>query len=584
MRMKKQIDTGVARAARLFESGDLRRAEQAAKSARATAPAQANQILAGIALKRRDFETARGYAADAVAAAPANAKLLLNLATIEFALGRKADALATFEKAATSNPRDFEAQLGYGKVLAELGRLEEALDQLKRAHQIAPHPRAKGPIADALFKLERYEEAEEWALAAVGAGLDTAELNCLIGKIYLAQRKAGKAVPAFRTALEKDPESIHALMGLSCSYSRARDLVSAREATRRYLELRPVLRIGATEPEAQVAVVHPLQNGVFAKPSYGDGLPSGGNFPASLKSKRLQYHHYYSPFSRRFPGPVEGLYPDLVLSNIVNAEILQGDSNGVTRLALESFGVPIINGVEAARATSRDANYSRFKNSSKFRFPRTIAVHRQGESAPDVADLILKKIAFPMIVRPPATQEGVGARLIHHPDELVERIAKYRDGTIYAIEYFECADDEGVARRYRYTHVDGELLATNMHAVRGWNAHGDERAELNWLDSKYWREEVAFLEDPDDVLGFNRYEVFAEIVARTPLDLYGIDFGIARTGEIVVFEVNASMAFTSPRHLKLYPYMAPYRDRVFDRIDDYLYRRAMDAKEQRARA
>lgn len=578
MKTGKQPETGVARAARLFESGDLRRAEQAAKAVSAAAPAQANQILAGIALKRGDLDTAFIHASAAAEAAPGNARLLLNLATIEFALKRPEDALRTFEKAAALAPRDFEAQLGYGKMLVEKGRLDDAVAQFHRAHSIAPHPRAKGPMADALFRLERYDEAEKWALGAIAAGLDTAELICLVGKINLAQRRYKKAFAAFDAALKKDPRNTDALMGLSCAKARMKDLIAAREATRRYLELRPAVRIGAMKPAAQVAIVHPIANGCFRKPHYGDGLPAGGNFPSSLQSERLQFHHYFAPFTGAFPGPAEGFQADLVLSNLVNAEFLRGDPNGLARGALESFGAPVINGVEAALSTSREANYERFKDASAFRFPRTIAVQRQGESARDAADYILNRVPPPLILRPPQTQEGVGARLVSDPDALVAQIAEYKEGTIYAIEYFECADDEGVARRYRCTHVDGEWLATNMHAVRGWNAHGDCRVELNWLESNYWREEVAFLEDPDRVLGFDRAEVFSEIASKTALDIYGVDFGVARTGEVVIFEVNASMAFTSPKHLKMYPYIAPYRDKVFGRIDDYLYGRAMEAR------
>ncbi len=584
MAQKQRLNSELARAARLFEKGDLRRAEQAAKAVRGAAPGPASQILAGIALKQGDFESAHGHAKTAVQATPGSPQLLLNLASIEFALNRREDGLATFGEAARLAPRDFEAQLCYGKALAETGRLEEAVEQFQCAHKLAPHPRAKGPMADALFRLDRFDEAEEWAKAALGSGLDTAELHCLIGKILYAKRLPKEAAAAFQAALAKDPKNTDALMGLSCAQTRLKDIIAARDAARRYLDLRPVVRVGATKPEAHVAIVHSVNDGYFASPRYGVGLPVGGNFPVTLDSQILQFEHCFVSLSNTVWTPPKKMRTDIVLSNLVNAEMLQGDRSGLAKCALDSMGAPIINGVDGVLATSRAANADRFRDATRFRFPRTIAVERQGEAAGDTAEFILERISLPLILRPPHTQEGLGARLVDSSDELIAQIASFKDGVIYAIEYFYCAMDDGCARRYRFTHVDGELFATNMHAVRGWNAHGDSRAELNWMDSNYWREEKAFLDDADGALGFDRYEVFSEIMENTPLDLFGIDFGVARSGEVVIFEVNASMAFTVPKLAKQFPYIQPHRDYLFRKIDDYLLRRALEARETRAGA
>ena len=584
MSQNQRINPDLARAMRLFEKGDLGRAEQAAKAAHPAAPGPASQVLAGIALKRGDFEAAHAHTSSALQAAPHSAKLLLNLATIEHALQRTDAALATFERAASLAPRDFEAQLGFGKALAEQDRLEEAVAQFQRAHQIVAHPRAKGPIADAMFRLGRFAEAETWAMAALGAGLDTAELRCLIGKISLATRQPKKALESFQNALEKNPKDQDALMGLSCAHAALADVIAARDATRRLLELRPVVKVGAVEPKASIAILHQIKDGYFRRPQYGPGLAATGNFSADLQSQRTQFHHYMTPLVGRFPGQPAELHADIVLSNIVNAETLFGERLDAARAAMESFEVPVINGIDAALATSRAANAERFSDAKRFKFPKTISIERQGQSAWELARHVLEHLSLPLILRPTRTQEGRGAQLLHDENALVAEIARYKEGIIYAIEYFDCTDSNGIARRYRFAHVDGELIAANMHAVQGWNAHGESRTKLNWMNSDYRREEEAFLKDADTALGFDRTEMFAEIVEKTPLDLYGVDFGVARTGEVVIFEVNASMGLTAPRLAARYPYIQPHRDYMFGKIDDYLFRRALEARDARASA
>ncbi len=575
MAQKRPSNPDLARAMRLFQSGDLKRAEQAAKAALAAAPGEASQILAGIALKRGDHLSAHGHAARAAEAAPNNVNLLLNLGTIEFALDRRDDALATFTKAADLNPGSFDAQLGLGKALAAMKRLEEALDRFQRAHQINAHALAKGPIADTLFKLKRYDDAETWALAAVAAGLNTSELTGLIGKIHLAKHSPGQAAAAFRKALEKNPSDRDALMGLACASSEQRDLIAARESTRLYLQLRPVIRAGAAAPEAQVAVVHSFPRGHFTTPQYGEIMLDGGSFPTLLESDRLQFHHYFTTPASDFPGPAKGFRADIVLNNLVNAEALHGEAADRARAALASFEAPVVNVLDAVLSTSHAANAERFRGAAKFRFPKAVAYRKQDQKLSDIADAILAEFDLPVVLQPPGRP-----RLITAQDQLVNALGQIADGAFHVSEHVDYRGDDDHARRYRLSVVGGEVFATNMNARPGWNAQtGDDRVGVNWEGGGFADEERKFLEHPEAVLGDAPENVFGEIIEKTPLDIYAIDFGIARTGEIVVLAVDAATTLTLPALAEKFDYLRPHRAALFARIDALLVERALQAKE-----
>lgn len=582
MAQQRPTNPDLARAMRLFQSGDLKRAEQAAKAASAVAPGEASQILAGIALKRGDFQTAHGHARKAVESSPNNVSLLLNLGTIEFALDRKEDGLATFTKAVVVRPDSFEAQLSLGKALADMDRLEEALAQLRRAHQINAHPLAKGPIADTFFKLGRIVDAETWALAAVAAGLNTGEINCLIGKIHLTRRSDKQAVAAFQKALDKNAKDTDALMGLSVASGRLNDVIAAQDATKRYLEIRPVIRAGATAPEAQVAVLHGLPKGHFTTPQYGETMLDGGGFPTLLQSERLQFHHYFTAQAGVFPGPAKGLQADIVLNNLANAEALQGDAADHARAALDSFDAPVVNGLDAVLSTSHAANAARFKGAAKFRFPKTAAYRKQGANVSEIGDAILAEFDLPVVLRPLATQSGGRARMATAEDELRHTLGRMADGEFLVSEHVDCRGEDDLTRRYRLSVVDGDVFTTCMHVTPDGQARtSDDRAGLDWDGGGFAKEERQFLRSPEALLGDAPATVFAKIIEKTPLDIYGVDFGVARSGEIVIFEVNAHSTLILPALAEKFPYLKPYREAIFARIDEFLLKRALDAKAAR---
>jgi hypothetical protein len=86
-----------------------------------------------------------------------------------------------------------------------------------------------------------------------------------------------------------------------------------------------------------------------------------------------------------------------------------------------------------------------------------------------------------------------------------------------------------------------------------WKLHHDstDMADHPWMQ----REEEAFLNDPAVVFRPAHFEALHAIRRTIGLEYSGIDCGLDRAGQLVVFEVNASMLVH--RHNEAYPYKAP---------------------------
>jgi hypothetical protein len=89
-------------------------------------------------------------------------------------------------------------------------------------------------------------------------------------------------------------------------------------------------------------------------------------------------------------------------------------------------------------------------------------------------------------------------------------------------------------------------------------------ADHPWMQG----EEQAFLNDPAAVFGFAHYRMLREIRHRIGLEFFGIDCALDRSGNLVVFEANASMLVH--QHNREFPYKAPFVLRIKSAFDEML--------------
>ena len=84
-------------------------------------------------------------------------------------------------------------------------------------------------------------------------------------------------------------------------------------------------------------------------------------------------------------------------------------------------------------------------------------------------------------------------------------------------------------------------------------------------------EERAFLEEPRAVFNARQYDVLRAIQTTVDLDYFGIDCGLDRAGNVVVFEVNASMLVH--QNNERFPYKIPFVRAIKRAFDDMLVNR-----------
>lgn len=112
---------------------------------------------------------------------PRFAKAHFSLGMIHDANGRRRAAIERFSDAVRYQPDYVEARFGLAEALRVAGRLEESLPHYRQAVSIAPGFAAEVWLggADALIRLNRYQEAREWLAEAMAAYPDRSELGQL---------------------------------------------------------------------------------------------------------------------------------------------------------------------------------------------------------------------------------------------------------------------------------------------------------------------------------------------------------------------------------------------------------------------
>jgi hypothetical protein len=82
-----------------------------------------------------------------------------------------------------------------------------------------------------------------------------------------------------------------------------------------------------------------------------------------------------------------------------------------------------------------------------------------------------------------------------------------------------------------------------MLASDHWNIHARDRRRFMVGRPELIAEEKALFEDPENAFSPAITEVLQAVRDRMPLDFFGMDFGIAHDGRVVLFEANATMNF-----------------------------------------
>ena len=144
-----------------------------------------------------------------------------------------------------------------------------------------------------------------------------------------------------------------------------------------------------------------------------------------------------------------------------------------------------------------------------------------------------------MLVRVAGTHGGDDFELIDNSEALATFVALHLTADLYISDYVDYRSTDGYFRKYRAIVTAGIVFPYHLAIGTHWKLHHfrTDMGSHAWMQ----HEEEAFLRNPNTVLTKAHRDALSAIDLKLGLEFYGVDFGIARDGVMVIFEVNASM-------------------------------------------
>jgi glutathione synthase/RimK-type ligase-like ATP-grasp enzyme len=228
----------------------------------------------------------------------------------------------------------------------------------------------------------------------------------------------------------------------------------------------------------------------------------------------------------------------------------------------------VINRPAAVLATGR-ADHSRLGRVPGVVMPSTVTLPRELLSAPDAAATVARHgFHFPLLVRTPGFHTGRHFLRVENPDGLAGAVAELPGKNLTVIEFLNARGADGKVRKFRVMTIGGQLYPLHLAISSHWKIHYFTARMAE--QANYRAEDAAFLENMPAVIGPRAMQALADIQATLGLDYAGIDFGLSGTGDLLVFEANATMVVNPPEPAERWAYRRPATERIFAAVRQML--------------
>jgi tetratricopeptide (TPR) repeat protein len=532
------------------------------------------------------------------------------LGTVLMNMGRIADALAPMQKAAALLPDNPDMHNNLSIVLRDLGRLDEAEASCRRALQIKPDfAKAQYILGIILRDLGRLGEAEQFLRKAVLLDPESIEYRFNLANFLATFNRSGdvdEAKSIFLEVIKAEPTHLEAWNNLGrllfdtgytsaarTAYSAAvtyhpreaiahvnlgsvlldmGDLPAAEKHFKIALDLNPDL---ANAHQGLASISHRLgledeschhrDMGFGKQPistlAYrGRGKPIqllvlGSALEGNIPWRFLIDSNVFQTtiiaveyFDTQLPLPLH----QLIINAIGDADLCQNGLEIANQLIKKSQA-PIINRPDAVLQTGRLMNAQRLGILLGVVAPRMALVSKtdiiSGQALEMLAD---KEFTFPLLLRSPGFQGGNYFVCVDGPNELNSAVEELPGESQLAIEFIDSRSEDRLFRKYRVMSINGSFYPIHLAISAHWKVHYVTSDMSN--NAKYRNEEDAFLNDFSTFLGSTAITVLERISQALGLDYCGIDFGMDKNGNILLYEANSTMVFNPPTHEKQWDY------------------------------
>jgi tetratricopeptide (TPR) repeat protein len=530
---------------------------------------------------------------------PGNREALLGLADLVERAGLVPEACGLLAEAARRHPGDAPVQAQYGAALARAGDLPGARAAFELACYLAPDDpairrryvdvlaRGTQPAADEAFSAAwrlhdagRNEEARRAYLTILAR--DRHHLSALtnLGTLELTRGRRGSARLLYARAVAAHPGEVVARLnyGRLLFEEEAYDLAEAQFAAvvasdeNQVDGLAGLARIA--EERGDLARARSLRERAYARRRIrfsrytGSAEPwrvlvletgDDGNVPLPLildPARFLSASLVVEAYDPAVPLPRH----DVVFNAVGDADRCAG-ALALAEAVLAQTSAPLINRPAAVLATTRARNALRLRAIEGVVTPRIVSYARADLLAEDAAQrLQARGFVFPLLLRAPGFHTGKHFVEVLSPGELAAAAGAIPGEGVLVIERLDARGPDGNARKYRAIAIDGVLYALHAAISRDWKVHyfsADMRAF-----AEHRAEDAAFLADMPGVIGARAMNALDGIVRELGLEYAGIDFGLDRAGNVLVFEANATMLVPHPGSDPRFAYRIAAVDRI----------------------
>ena len=260
-----------------------------------------------------------------------------------------------------------------------------------------------------------------------------------------------------------------------------------------------------------------------------------------LLGKNEPHHrlHVTPNFFRQARRPELASY--LCLLNLItepewNSRVLEN-----LRKLLRDLPGKVVNRPEAVLRSTRDQVARRLAGIDGLLAPRVV---RLRADKPGLAVQTIKQasLQFPLIVRQAGTHTGRILGVFDGIDDLQAALAG-GEGEHVAIEFIDFRSADGLYRKHRVFFIGQHVIFRHMLVSDSWNVHAKDRKRFMADRPDLVDEEKRMFANPEGPFPANVSQALKNVRERMALDFFGMDFGIAADGRVVLFEANATMNF-----------------------------------------
>lgn len=418
--------------------------------------------------------------------------------------------------------------------------------------------------------LESQGRTAQLNLISTWAGLSTQSRSQTSkdGQLLFKQGKFSEAKTALEASLEHEPQHFTSNYLLSAIATRAKNPDTAKAYLTAAARAEPFRgRSRIDDHRHTILKLRSFEGARVAPKKMSNGRYTTRLKGAQISTKNLidkeRFQLILGNISSQSPVDVEPPRCDLIFNGISDIDASPGAWKMVSALVDQWSGIPIINHPQFLSNTTRDAvaNICNSIDGLKAGVTKRYDSTTLTDPAKLVKD-VESEFDYPVLTRTIGTHTGATLQKSDTSAELLNALHQLdnrRD--IYVTQYVDSRSDDSSFQKIRCFFVDGRPYPVcNIRSLH-WEIRNRSRF-LPTSSNKEWIDEEAYsMEHFAEYMGKDRLSALSALHEHISLDLFGVDFALLSSGEILVFEANVAMRHNYD-YVELAPQIKPAHDRV----------------------